>query len=117
MSIERRFNHGTHAAAAGFNAPITAVCMDLVAFELGPLFGRGIDDCLTGGVHFDGLAIGIDPRQAKELLKQLDHIVISVIVVVQHDDVVAGLFARLAIPRVVSPFTLLSECCHWSNLS
>ncbi len=117
MSIKRRFNHSAHAAAAAIDAPITAVCMDLVAFELGPLFGRGVDDRLAGGVNFDGLAIGIDTRQTKELLKQLDHIVISVIVVVQHDDVVAGLSARLAVPRVVSPFTLLSECCHWSNLS
>ncbi len=112
MSIKRRFNHSAHASAAAFDAPIAAVCMDLVAFELGPLFGRGVDDRLAGCVNFDSLAIGIDTRETEELLKQLDHIVISVFVVVQHNDVVAGLFARSAITRVVSPFTLLSECCH-----
>ena len=72
-----------------WNAPVCSIRMNLIPFQLCAFFGSGIDDDTAFGVNLHGHLIGFFSRVVKDIHEHLDDILISMVVIIVQDDVIA----------------------------
>lgn len=81
------FDDGAHRAFRSRHSRISAVAMNLIAAEFGLRLFASHHDSSSGGVDLNRVPVCDFGRHHEEVAEHLDHVLITMIVIVQQDDV------------------------------
>src|SRR5262249_12312214 len=91
FSSRCRLDDRRHRAFTALDERVWPESMDLVAFQLGVLFGGREQDDAPGLVNLLGHLEALFHRIAEKLLEHHHHVLVAMIVVVEQDDVISRL--------------------------
>ena len=81
------FDDGAHRAFRSRHPRIGAIAVDLIAAEFGLCLFAGHDDGSSSSVDLNRVPVSDFGRHHEEVAEHLDHVLITMVVIVQQDDV------------------------------